>query len=255
MKPRSDCEQARPTEIGSVSDFDFGEATAAVFDDMLERSVPEYRELQRMIGELAGVFAEPDTCIYDLGCSTGITLETLAGAVRLPVELVGVDFSPAMLARARARLATLERGGRLSLIQADLNEGADVKNASVVVLNLTLQFVRPLRRDFLIGEINRGLNPNGCLILVEKVLGNDPFFTRTFIRLYADMKRRNGYSDMEISRKRESLENVLVPYRVDENLELLTRNGFDRADIFFKWYNFCGMVAVKGPPSPGRDPP
>jgi tRNA (cmo5U34)-methyltransferase len=237
------CLEAR----ASVADFDFGEATAAVFDDMLERSIPEYCELQRMIGELASAFAEPESRIYDLGCSTGITLATLADAVELPVDFVGLDSSAPMLERARARLDRLARTGRLALVEGDLNGGVEIDNASVVVLNLTLQFVRPLRRDRLIADINRGLNPNGCLILVEKVLGNDSLFNRTFIRLYYEMKRRNGYSETEIGRKREALENVLIPYRVDENFELLHRNGFGQADIFFKWYNFCGIVAVKSP--------
>ena len=230
-----------------VSDFDFGEATAAVFDDMLDRSVPEYRELQRMIGELAATFAEPATRIYDLGCSTGITLETLMGAIHQPVEFVGLDYSPPMLQRARERLAPCASPGRLTLIEADLNGEVEITNASVVVLNLTLQFVRPLRRDRLISAINNGMNQNGCLILVEKVLGNDSLFNRTFIRLYYEMKKRNGYSDTEIAHKREALENVLVPYRVDENFELLARNGFNQIDIFFKWYNFCGIIGVKGP--------
>ncbi len=243
----SDVKPARPDETPSIADFDFGEETAAVFDDMLDRSIPEYRELQRMIGELAATFAEPDTCVYDLGCSTGITLETLMSAIQDPVQFVGLDYSPAMLERARERLSGLAEAGRLTLLEADLNAGVPVKNASVVVLNLTLQFVRPLRRDRLIRDINLGMNPNGCLILVEKVLGNDSLFNRTFIRLYYDMKRRNGYSDTDIAHKREALENVLIPYRVDENVELLNRNGFNQADIFFKWYNFCGIIGVKGP--------
>lgn len=229
-----------------ISDFDFGAETAAVFDDMLERSVPEYRELQRMIGELAASFAEAGTRVYDLGCSTGTTLETLAGAIAAPVELVGVDYSEAMLERAGERLSRLSPPGGSRLVCADLNDGVQVANASVVVLNLTLQFVRPLRRDRLVADIHRGTNPNGCLILVEKVLGNDSLFNRTFIRLHYERKRRNGYTETEIARKREALENVLVPYRVDENLELLARHGFRRSDVFFKWYNFCGIVAVKG---------
>ncbi|MBP8290820.1 MAG: methyltransferase domain-containing protein, partial [Chromatiaceae bacterium] len=145
-----------PAEHGSppfhepVGDFDFGEATAAVFDDMLDRSIPEYRELQRMIGEIAATFAEPGTRVYDLGCSTGITLETLMGAVPVPVEFVGMDYSPPMLERASERLSRRAGADRLTLLEADLNHGAQVKNASVVVLNLTLQFVRPLRRDALI---------------------------------------------------------------------------------------------------------
>jgi tRNA (cmo5U34)-methyltransferase len=200
-----------------------------------------------MIGELAATFAEPGTRVYDLGCSTGITLATLAEAIEVPVEFVGLDYSPAMLERAHQRLSGLTESGRLTLREADLNAGVEVENASVVVLNLTLQFVRPLRRDLLIRDINRGMNPNGCLILVEKVLGNDSLFNRTFIRLYYEMKRRNGYSETDIAHKREALENVLIPYRVDENFELLDRNGFNQTDIFFKWYNFCGIVGVKGP--------
>jgi len=237
----------RPDAVESIGDFDFGESTAAVFDDMLDRSIPEYRELQRMIGELAGTFAEPNTRVYDLGCSTGITLETLRDAIQVPVDLVGLDYSSPMLERARERLSRPGRTHSVRLQEADLNAGVTVENASVVVLNLTLQFVRPLRRDRLIRDINRGMNPNGCLILVEKVLGNDSLFNRTFIRLYYEMKRRNGYSDTEIAHKREALENVLVPYRVDENFELLARNGFNQSDIFFKWYNFCGILGVKGP--------
>jgi tRNA (cmo5U34)-methyltransferase len=110
---------------------------------------------------------------------------------------------------------------------------------------LTLQFIRPLRRDRLIADIYRGLRPQGCLLLVEKVLGEESLFNRLFIKYYYDMKRRNGYSETEIAQKREALENVLIPYKLLENRELLLRTGFKAVDVFFKWYNFCGIVAVK----------
>ncbi len=114
-----------------------------------------------------------------------------------------------------------------------------------MTLILTLQFVRPLHRDRLIAEIFKGLNDNGCLILVEKVLGENSLFNRLFIKYYYDLKRRNGYSETEITQKREALENVLIPYQLQENRELLLRSGFRYVDVFFKWYNFCGIVAVK----------
>ena len=117
-------------------------------------------------------------------------------------------------------------------MHGDLNARAKSTNASVVVLNLTLQFIRPLFRDRLLRAIHDGLNENGCLILVEKVLGNDSLFNRLFIKFYYDMKRRNDYSDLEIAQKREALENVLIPYRLDENFELLKRNGFGSVDVF-----------------------
>ena len=233
-----------------IGDFNFGEKTAAVFEDMLDRSIPQYRELQRMLGELAAEFAVPDTNVYDLGCSNGITLQTLSSAIAgvgKSVHLVGVDYSDAMLKRAQERFAGQPADRQPELILADLNQGFLVENASVVVLNLTLQFIRPLFRDRLVRGICDGLRDNGCLIVVEKVLGNDSLFNRLFIQFYYDMKRRNDYSEMEIAQKREALENVLIPYRIDENFELFKRNGFHSVDIFFKWYNFAGLIAAKTP--------
>lgn len=224
--------------------FNFGDRTAEVFDDMLDRSIPLYPEIQRMIGELAREFAQPESTIYDLGCSTGITMATLMGAVTLDVQFIGLDNSPAMLERARQRLGQIEHR-RWNLHEADLNQGYPFANASVIVVNLVLQFIRPLQRDALIRNLHEGLRDGGCLILVEKVLGNDSLFNRTFIKLYYDMKQRNGYSAMEIARKREELENVLIPYRVEENCDLLRRGGFSHMDVFFKWYNFCGILAFK----------
>jgi len=232
-------------EIKKVNDFNFGEETAEVFDDMLERSVPLYRELQRMIGEIAAEFAVEGTNVYDLGCSTGITINTLYKAIDKDVKFIGVDYSQAMLDKCKERFDKINFSKEYELICADLNKGIIINNASVVVLNLTLQFVRPLYRDVLIRSIRTGLNEKGCLILVEKVLGNDSTFNRLFINFYYDMKKRNGYSDMEIAKKREALENVLIPYRLDENKDLLIRNGFAYLDIFYKWYNFCGLLAIK----------
>ncbi|MCP5421123.1 MAG: carboxy-S-adenosyl-L-methionine synthase CmoA [Gammaproteobacteria bacterium] len=231
----------------TIGDFNFGQQTAAVFDDMLERSIPQYRELQRMIGEIAAKFAVTDTHIYDLGCSTGITLETIDHAVSNRVILIGVDYSQPMLDKARERFLELGSTKPVEWMCADLNKKLRIDNASVVLLNLTLQFVRPLYRQTLIRSIYEGLNPNGCLILVEKVLGNDSLFNRLFIEFYYEMKQRNGYSTTEISQKRESLENVLIPYRTDENIELLKGGGFEHVEQFFKWYNFCGFLAVKQP--------
>jgi tRNA (cmo5U34)-methyltransferase len=230
-----------------INDFNFGRETAAVFDDMLDRSVPFYGEIQRMIGELAGDFAADNTAIYDLGCSTANTFLSIGAHLTpdLNVRFIGLDSSEEMLRKAGEKLASTRFPWTFALEHKDLNEGVQIENASVALMVLTLQFVRPLNREALITSLYNGLNHNGCLILVEKVLSEHTTFNRLFIDHYYAMKRRKGYTEIEIAQKREALENVLVPYHLDENVRLLRRCGFQHFDVFFKWYNFCGIVAIK----------
>ena len=228
-----------------VKDFTFGEQTATVFDDMLQRSVPFYDEVQRMIGEIASDFAVEGTNIYDLGCSTGNTLLMLDAVVPKGVRFIGVDNSQDTLRRAKEKLTQRKLTRDYELICADLNEGVSITNASMVVINLTLQFIRPLNRSKLVASIAGGVHNEGCLVLIEKVLSQYSALNRFFIKYYYAFKERNGYSAMEISQKREALENILVPYRLDENVELLLSNGFSECEVFFKWYNFCGLIALK----------
>jgi tRNA (cmo5U34)-methyltransferase len=227
------------------TDFAFDERTARVFDDMLGRSVPFYSEIQRMTGELAADFAVPGSSLYDLGCSTGTTLAALEPLIDPSVHFLGVDSSAQMLEKAREKLDALPSSRRRSLLLADLHELDRIENASVVILTLTLQFVRPLHRERLVRTICEGTNPQGCLILVEKLTESDTLFNRLFIDYYYAMKRRHGYSDLEIAQKREALENVLIPYRLEENREMLLAAGYTKFQVFFRWYNFGGMIAVR----------
>jgi len=227
-----------------IADFTFGQETAAVFEDMLDRSVPGYREIQRMIVELGGDFAVDGTNVYDLGCSTGTTLRNL-DALEQQVRFVGVDSSDAMLAKAEASFKEKPLRHPYALVCRNFNDGIQVEEASVVVMSLTLQFIRPLYRERALRSIVDGLHHDGCLILVEKVVGEDSLLSRLFIEHYHEFKQRNGYSEIEIAKKREALENVLLPYRLNENVELLRHCGFRAVDVFFKWYNFAGLLAIK----------
>ena len=227
------------------TDSKFNKQTAAVFDDMVSRSVPFYDEMQRMTTEIAADFAVPGTNLYDLGCATATTMLALDRAIDPGVRFVGVDNSEDMLAKARAKLQQAGVKRAYDLVVADLHKGQIVENASVVLLLLTLQFVRPLYRDRMVADIVRGMNDRGCLILIEKLTSADTLFNRLYIKYYYDMKRRNGYSDIEIAQKREALENVMIPYRLEENVEMLKGAGFKSVEVFFRWYNFCGIVAVK----------
>jgi tRNA (cmo5U34)-methyltransferase len=231
-----------------VYDFTFDRGVANVFDDMVGRSVPFYDELQRMTVELARNFVQPETSIVDIGCSTGRTLAAMIAEIQDPsVEFIGIDNSAPMLEKAAQRFDAQGCRARCRLVEQDINMPLELRKPSVVIMNWTLQFVRPLHRDAVIRSIQEQLAPQGCLILMEKVLCQESMLNRLYIELYYNMKKRNGYTETEVAQKRESLENVLIPYRVEENLLLLERNGFQSRDVFFRWYNWAGFLGVKAP--------
>ena len=229
----------------AIQDFRFNATVASVFDDMVDRSVPYYREMQRMSGQLVADFARPGSRVYDLGCATGTTMALIDHCVGEGIEMIGLDNSQDMLDKCREKLEQAQIATPYELMLADLNQSLEIENASVVLLVLTLQFVRPMHRERLMQQVYDGLNPGGCVILVEKILGESSNLNRLFINHYYEMKRSKGYSELEISQKREALENVLVPYRLTENQTLLAKVGFSEQDVFFKWFIFCGMIAVK----------
>ena len=232
-------------EIKIATDFKFGSTVASVFDDMVSRSVPYYGEMQRMMAELAADYAKPGTDVYDLGCATGTTMIGMNTTVAEDIRFIGIDDSPEMLDKCRVKLQEAGLTRPYDLRMADLNGDVDISNASVVALCLTLQFVRPIYREKLLKSVFDGLQSGGVLILVEKILAEDSVFNREFIKHYYNYKRRNNYSDMEISQKREALENILIPYKLSENITLLRDIGFEQCEVFFKWYNFSGLIARK----------
>jgi tRNA (cmo5U34)-methyltransferase len=213
---------------------------------MVTRSVPFYVEMQRMMAELVADQCGQDGVIYDLGCSTGATLIMMDQTVPQHIKFVGIDDSAPMLDKCRTKLEEMGMKRPFSLEVADLNTGVvPMEDASVVILCLTLQFVRPIAREKLLRNIHEQLRPGGVLIVIEKILAEETDFNRDFIKYYYNHKRRNNYSEMEISQKREALENVLIPYKLSENITLLKEVGFRTVEVFFKWYNFSGFIAKK----------
>jgi len=225
--------------------FEFNEPVARVFDDMLERSVPFYKECQQMVVDLALHFAQKGSAVYDLGCSTGTMLKHLVRAIpeKQKIRFVGLDNSEAMLNKARGKLKGHLK--RCALVKADLESDFGLSDASVVIMNYTLQFLSPRRRAAMLKKIYQGLRPGGGLILIEKVQGESDDLNDLFVEQYHAYKRNQGYSKLEIAKKREALEKVLIPLKPGKNRDLLEKSGFRQVDIFFKWFNFAGFVAVK----------
>ena len=231
--------------------FEFNEQVARVFDDMLERSVPFYKECQRMVIDLTLHFAQKNSAIYDLGCSTGTLLRSLMRAIpeNQKIRFIGLDNSEAMLNKAHGKLKGHLK--RCELVKANLEDDFDLTDASVVIMNYTLQFIPPRRRAVMLKKIYKGLRPEGGLLLIEKVRGESDGLNGLFVDQYYTYKQSQGYSKLEIAKKREALENVLVPLKPGKNRDLLEAAGFCQVDIFFKWFNFAGFLAIK--PGKRRD--
>ncbi len=226
-------------------DFKFNKEVATVFDDMVVRSVPFYEEMQRMTAELTKDFAVKGTNVYDLGCSTGTTMINLDRVLHEDIHFVGIDNSDEMLKKCEANLKKADVQRKVAYENQDLNTDIILRNPSVVIFCLTLQFLRPLNREKILKKIAESLPENGAVILIEKILTEHSIFNRLFIEHYYQFKKRNGYNEIEIAKKRESLENVLVPYQLSENEALLKACGFRYTEVFFKWYNFTGLIAIK----------
>jgi tRNA (cmo5U34)-methyltransferase len=230
-------------DAGPPGDFIFDDAVARVFPDMINRSVPGYAAIVQMIELLAGRYAQPGTTLYDLGCSLGASTLVLArGGRAAECRVVGVDNAPAMISRAAELLA-----GEAVAIDwrcADVRETV-IEDASIVVMNFTLQFLPIGDRLTLLRRIRQGLRPGGILVLSEKTAGPDPESDAFLTELHHDFKRRNGYSDLEISRKRAALEKVLLPESLACHRARLADAGFVRVEPWFQCFNFVSLVGFR----------
>lgn len=224
--------------------FVFNEDVVRVFDDMISRSVPLYREVLACAAHWAKDYYQPGTRIIDIGCSTGTFLELLGRFLKQPATLVGIDNSQAMLEKARQKLVQLQQIHQVELI-CDRAENCSFENSSVVIMNYTLQFLPLQERQKLIRYIYEGLVPGGLLFLSEKIKSPYPQFQETITRHYEAFKAQNGYARTEIERKKEALENVLIPLTEVQQIQMLHESGFSQIDSPLKLHNFISLVALK----------
>lgn len=230
--------------LSAVEDFRFDQRVANVFPDMIQRSVPGYSTMIALIGIIADRYAQPNTHIYDLGCSLGASSMAIRHRLTAPgCTLLAVDNSADMLAKAKTFLGVEESPIPVRFIEADIRD-IQVENASVVVLNFTLQFVPPEDRATLIKSIYNGMSPGGILILSEKVTFAS---SQSVVQndLHIAFKKAQGYSDLEISQKRSALENVMLLDSVDTHLSRLTDVGFGTAEVWYQCLNFQSILAIK----------
>ncbi len=232
--------------LQNIVDFQFDDRVVAVFPDMIQRSVPGYGMIVSTIGILAGKYAQAGSHCYDLGCSLGAVTLAMGQRITAPgCDIISVDNSPAMIERGRELLALHTVATiPVTMICGDL-QAVTIENASVVVLNFTLQFIPPAERLSLIRRIYGGLRPGGILILSEKIAFSEPGCHHFHEELHHDFKRANGYSDLEISQKRTALEKVMIPETLACHQERLQAAGFSSSERWFQCFNFVSLVAFK----------
>ena len=230
----------------SQNDFVFDEQVAEVFDDMIVRSIPGYEAIISTIGGFAKKYYKSNSKIYDLGCSLGgVTFEICEQLKESDFNLIAIDNSEAMIERLTHRKALI--GGledRVEIHCEDIND-AEIENASIVILNFTLQFLPPKYRNRLIKRIYDGLIPGGVLILSEKIVIGDKDLDNLFIEMYHKFKESNGYSELEISQKRLALENILMPETISTHKSRHISAGFQSVEVWFQYLNFASMISLK----------
>jgi len=226
-------------------DFAFDERVASVFPDMIRRSVPGYGDIIALLGLFAEQYAQEGSTIYDLGCSLGAATLSLRRRISMPgCRIVAIDNAEAMAERCRENIAADLSPTPVEVRCADIRD-VEINNASVVVLNFTLQFLPPKERLALLQRIHQGLLPGGVLVLSEKIRFADAASQQFEETMHLAFKRANGYSEMEISQKRQALENVLIPETLEQHRERLALAGFGRIEPWFQAFNFASIAAIR----------
>lgn len=231
--------------IEKLGDWTFDEKVAEVFPDMVQRSVPGYSNIISMIGMLAKRFVQPNSVIYDLGCSLGAATLSIRRHVNQPnCKIIAVDNSLPMIERCKRHIESYKATTPVEVICDDICN-IEMQNASMVVLNFTLQFLTPENRQQVLNRIYQALNPSGILVLSEKFSFTDPIIDELLFNMHHDFKRANGYSELEISQKRNMLENVMLTDSIETHKQRLSQAGFAHIDTWFQCFNFGSIIAIK----------
>ncbi|OCG26556.1 tRNA (uridine-5-oxyacetic acid methyl ester)(34) synthase TrmP [Gilliamella sp. wkB108] len=231
--------------IDKLGDWTFDEKVAEVFPDMVQRSVPGYSNIISMIGMLAERFVQPNSMIYDLGCSLGAATLSIRRHVKQDnCQIIAVDNSQPMIERCQRHIDAYKAVTPVKVICEDICN-IKMHNASMIVLNFTLQFLTPENRQYVLNNIYQALNPNGILVLSEKFSFTDTTINELLFNMHHDFKRANGYSELEISQKRNMLENVMLTDTIETHKQRLSDAGFKHIDTWFQCFNFGSIIAIK----------
>lgn len=229
-----------------IADFVFDEKVVSVFDDMIRRSVPGYATVVAMTKVFAEEFGQENTNYYDLGCSLGASTLSIRKGVedKEGCRVIAVDNSPSMIERVKDIINSDVSKVPVEAKLADISD-INIENASVVVMNFTLQFLSPEKRDEMLQNIFDGLVPGGVLLISEKIAFEEKDEQEFQVEMHHEFKKLNGYSDLEVSQKRKSLENVMILDTLQQHYERFEKTGFKKSYLWFQCFNFVSLAAFK----------
>ncbi|MFP3014683.1 MAG: carboxy-S-adenosyl-L-methionine synthase CmoA [Arsenophonus sp.] len=233
------------TPIENLNNWQFDKKVSEVFSDMIKRSVPGYLDIVTMIGILARRFVTPNSTIYDLGCSLGAATLSICRNINMKnCKIIAIDNSPSMIERFKQQVYAYKSNTIIEIVEADILD-TNIQNASMIVLNFTLQFIKPSVRQKLINRLYKGLNSGGILVLSEKFNFDDNKIESLLFNMHHDFKRINGYTELEISQKHNMLENIMLTDSIGKHKSRLSVAGFNYYDLWFQYFNFGSLLAIK----------
>lgn len=203
------------------------------FDKHINKSIPFYKDVNKIIESIASQFYVNNTNIYDVGCSDGRLLSAIKTDKK--IKKIGIDCSLNLLP---------PNNSDISFLHIDLCDNFIFNNASVVFSIFTMQFLPMNIRQQIITNIYNGLVLGGCFIFAEKVYSQDSFISDIFTFRYYDFKADNFSSD-EILSKEKDLRNIMRPNTHADNVKLLEAAGFSKFEVFFKCLNFEYILAIR----------
>ena len=207
--------------------FTFNQEVTEVFEDMIDRSVPGYKTSLSLIAHNAKKYYQSNTNCYDIGCSLGASsLSILKGAK--DANVTAIDNYEAMIQECERRFNILKESHHLKFICEDIMD-SDLKDASLIVVNYVIQFLDMEHRD----------------ILLEKIYHKNMFETKRLFKTHHKFKSSNGYSDLEISGKRDALEGVLKTECEQDHILRAKKAGFSNSEKILSNLNFRTFKFLK----------
>tara|TARA_R110000796_G_scaffold152950_1_gene269329 strand:- start:47 stop:688 length:642 start_codon:yes stop_codon:yes gene_type:complete len=207
----------KPFEFDTIEDF----------DKHINLSIPSYETLSDVFAGVTCAFAQPESSVVDVGCSTGKFLSELPKAN--DCNYIGID---------KTELKNIHKGFELTI--GDVEKVLpNLDNVSVVVSMFTLQFLGKLKRKRVLSQIKEKVLEGAIFLVAEKVYLDDPLI-QTLVHKMHIQEKRKSFHDKEILDKDTQLAISMFCKTETELLKELLQIG--NVSKVWQSYNFMGFT-------------